>query len=81
MLETFLLTLFSFAVSLLLGILAIVVAARLRGVHPNMSTAYRHVAFPAAAAVGAVALASASVIEIRHYRQTKALAEIERISR
>lgn len=81
LLVTFLLTLLSFAVSLLLGILTFVIAARLRGVHPNMSTAYRHVAFPVAAVVGAIALVSASVIEIRHYRQAKALAEIERISR
>ncbi|HWY54270.1 MAG TPA: hypothetical protein VNZ03_07390 [Terriglobales bacterium] len=81
LLVTFLMTLLSFAVSLLLGILRLVIAARLRGVHPNMSTAYRHVAFPVAAAVGAIALVSASVIEIRHYRQAKALAEIERISR
>jgi hypothetical protein len=36
---------------------------------------------PVAAIVAAVTLISASVIEIRRYRQTKALAEIERISR
>jgi hypothetical protein len=77
---TFLLTLLSFAVSLLFGILVLVIAARLRGVHPNMSTAYRHVALPVAAAVGVIALISASVVEVRHYRQAKALAEIERIS-
>jgi hypothetical protein len=35
---------------------------------------------PVAAAGGAFALISASVMEIRRYRQTKALAEIERIS-
>jgi hypothetical protein len=80
LLVTFLLTLLAFAVSLLLGILGLVVAARLRGFHPNLTTAYRHIALPAAAVVGAMALISASVIEIRHYRQTKALAEIERTS-
>jgi hypothetical protein len=80
LLVTFLLTLLSFAVSLLLGILAVVMAARLRGVHPNMTIAYRFAAIPVAAAVGAIAFVSASVVEIRHYRQTKALAEIERIS-
>jgi len=78
---TFLLTLLCFAVSLLLGILGLVIAARLHGVHPNMSTAYRHIALPVAAVVGATVLISASVIEIRHYRQTKALSEIERTSR
>ena len=81
LLVTFLLTLLFFAVSLLLGILGLVIAARLQGVHPNMTTAYRHIALPVAATVGAVVLIAASVIEIRHYRQTKALAEIERISR
>jgi hypothetical protein len=80
LLVTFLLTLLSFAVSLLLGILGLVLAARLRGLHPNLPTAYRYIALPAAAAVGAIVLISASVLEIRHYRQTKALAEIERIS-
>jgi hypothetical protein len=80
LLVTFLLTLLAFAVSLLLGILGLVIAARVRGFHANMTTAYRHIAFPAAAIVGAIVLISASVIEIRRYRQTKALAEIERIS-
>ena len=79
-LVTFLLTLLSFAASLLLGILGIVIVAALRGIHPNLPIAYRHIALPVAAVVAAVTLISASVIEIRRYRQTKALAEIERIS-
>jgi len=81
LLVTFLLTLLAFAVSLLLGILGLVITARVRGVHPNLTTAYRHIALPTAATIGAVVLIAASVIEIRHHRQTKALAEIERISR
>jgi hypothetical protein len=80
LLITFLVTLLSFAASLLLGIVGIVIAARLRGLHPNLTIAYRHVAFPVAAVIGSVALISASVIEIRHHRQAKALAQIERIS-
>ena len=56
LLVTFLLTLLAFAVSLLLGILGLVIAARLRGLHPNMATAYRHVALPAAAVVSAIVL-------------------------
>ena len=80
LLVTFLLTLLTFAVSLLLGILGLVIAARLRGFHPNMTTAYRHIALPAGIFVGAVVLVSASMLEIRHYRRTKALAEIERMS-
>jgi len=80
LLITFLLTLLSFAVSLLLGILGVVVAGRLRGFRPNMTLAYRHIALPAAAVVGVVVLIAASVMEVRRYRQTKALAEIERTS-
>jgi hypothetical protein len=81
LLLTFLLTLLSFALSLLLGILGIVIVAALRGTHPNLPIAYRHIALPVAAVVAAVTLTSATVIEIRRYRQTKALAAIERISR
>jgi hypothetical protein len=80
LLATFLLTLLSFAVSLLLGILGLLIAARLRGLPPNLTAAYRYIAVPAAATVGIIVLISASVIEVRHYRQTQALAEIERIS-
>jgi hypothetical protein len=81
LLVTFLLTLLSFAVSLLLGILGLVVAGRLHGVQPNMTIAYRYIALPVAAAAGAITVVVASAMEIRRYRQTKALAEIERISR
>jgi len=81
LLVTFLLTLLSFAVSLLLGILGIVIAGRLQGVHPNMALAYRHIALPAAAIAAVVVSISATVTEIRNYRQTKALIEIERVSR
>jgi hypothetical protein len=80
LLVTFLLTLLCFAVSLLLGIAGVVTAARLRGLQPNMSIAYRYIALPAAAAGGVMVLISATVMEIRRYRQAKALAEIERIS-
>jgi len=81
LLVTFLLTLLAFAVSLLLGILGLVITARVRGVHPNMATAYRYIALPTAAVAAAIVLVSTTVIEIRHHRQAKALAEIERISR
>lgn len=81
MLVTFLLTLLAFAVSLLLGILGIVIGARLRGLHPNMTEAYRHIALPIALAVGAVALLTVTALEIRDYRQSRALAQIARASR
>ena len=81
LLVTFLVTLLSFAVSLLLGILGLVIAARLHGTQLNLTTAYRYIALPAAGILGVIVLITTSVIEIRHYRQTKALSEIERISR
>jgi len=80
LLITFLLTLLSFAISLLLGILGLAISGRMHRVHPNMSLAYRHFAFPAAMAVAGGVLVSAAVIEVRHYRQAKALAEIARAS-
>ena len=52
----------------------------MRGGTPNMTIAYREVALPAALAVGALVLVSVVFMEIRHYRQAKALAGIERAS-
>jgi len=78
---TFLLTALSFAVSLLLGILGILVGAWLRGVHPNLAIAYLHIAAPAAAAIAAIVLVTTASMEIRHYRQMKVLAAIERSAR
>lgn len=78
---TFLITLLSFAVSLLLGILGIVITTRLHGIHPNMTLAYRHIALPVAAFAVAIALITTTILEIRSYHRTKALAEIARASR
>jgi uncharacterized membrane protein len=80
LLATFVLTAFSFAVSLFLGILGIVIGSRLRGIRPNMTFAYRHIALPVAIVAGSIVLISAAAMEIRHYRQLKALAGIERVS-
>lgn len=76
LLVTFVVTLLSFAVSLLLGIFGVVLAAKIRGGHPNMTLAYRDVALPIAAMVGTIVLISSAVMEIRHYRQAKALEQI-----
>jgi len=76
LLVTFVVTLLSFAVSLLLGIFGVVLAAKIKGAHPNMTLAYRDVALPVAALVGTVVLVSSAVMEIRHYRQAKALGQI-----
>jgi hypothetical protein len=73
---TFMVSLLSFAVSLLLGISGVILAAKVKGVHPNMALAYRDVAIPIAALVGTVVLVSSAVMEIRHYRQAKTLDRI-----
>jgi hypothetical protein len=78
LLVTFLLTLLSFAVSLMLGILGTILVAGLRGLHPNMTNAYRQVAAPIAAVAGAVVLISMVVLEVRRYQREKALTAIER---
>jgi hypothetical protein len=77
---TFLLTLVTFALCLLLGILGLVISGALRGVHPNLTLAYRHFAFPLAMGIGAVVLVTATIMEVRRYRQMKALAGIARAS-
>ena len=80
LLVTFILTLFSFAVSLFLGILGVAIGSKMRGIPTNMALAYRHIALPAAIVVGSIVLVSAAAMEIRHYRQSRALAGIERVS-
>jgi hypothetical protein len=71
LLVSFLLALLSFAVCLLLGILGLVIAAGVRGVHPNMTIAYREIAFPAAVLAGGAALVAAIVLEVRHKPREK----------
>ncbi len=80
LLVTFLLTLLCFAVSLLLGILGILLHAWMGGSRPNMAAAYRHFAAPVGVAVACVALVLTVILEIKNYRQERALAEIERAS-
>jgi hypothetical protein len=77
---TFLLTLLSFAVALLLSILGTVVYSQVKHVAPNLAFAYRHIAFPFAITVGAIVLVLLLLMEIRNYRQRKTLAGIERAS-
>ena len=73
-------TLLSFAVVLFLSIFGVVLVAFARGIHPDMRIAYRHFALPAALVVGAASLVFAIVTEVRHYRQLKSLAAIEKLS-
>ena len=81
LLLTFLFALVAFALSLLLGIVGIVIRGRLGGVHPDLALAYRHIALPVAAATSGVVLIAVTVVEVRRYRQVKALRRIEEASR
>jgi len=78
-LVTFIGTLLSFAVSLLVAIIGTVVTAALRGVHPDMRIAYRHIALPMALVAGSVIFVVMLIMEIRHYREAKTLSAMERM--
>jgi hypothetical protein len=75
---TFLGTLLSFAVALLLSILGTVVYSRIEHAAPNLVYAYRHIAFPIGISVGAIVLIVSLLVEVRNYRRWKILAAIER---
>ena len=77
---TFLFTLLSFAVALLLSIMGTVVYSQVKHVAPNLTFAYRHIAFPFAITVGAIVLVVSFGMEVRNYRQRKALEGTERAS-
>ena len=77
LLVTVVISLLSFAISLLLGICAVLLAAKLRHIHPDLRIAYRFIAAPAAAMVGAIVLVSATFMEVQHYRRLKVLRRIE----
>jgi thiamine transporter ThiT len=78
LLITFIVTLLSFAVSLLAGIIGFVVYTHTSGNRVSLALAYRIVAFPTAVVVAIVVLSVTLTMEIRRYRQDKALAGIER---
>jgi TRAP-type C4-dicarboxylate transport system permease small subunit len=80
LLATLIGALLCFAVTLLFAILGTVITAKLQGIHPDMRIAYRYIALPVAAVAGTIIFALSLLMEIRHYRQTKALAAIERLS-
>jgi hypothetical protein len=77
---TFIGTLLSFSVILLITILGTVIVSAIRGGHPDLRLTYRHIALPAALVMGAIICVVAVATEVRHYYQTKALAEIARMS-
>ena len=76
---TFIGTLSAFAVSLFLAILGIMLVAALRGRRPDMTIAYWHIALPLALVAGGIIFLLATALEIRYYRQHKALRAIERM--
>ena len=80
LLVTFIGTLIAFAVSLFLGIIGTVAVAAARHLQPNMAQAYRMIALPTAAVTAIIIFVLALAMEIRHYRQMKTLAAIERMS-
>jgi hypothetical protein len=80
LLVTFISTLLCFAVSLLLAIIGTVLVAAVRGVHPDLRIAYRQIALPIALVAGSIVFVLAWILEIRHYRQSKTLSSIERMS-
>ena len=77
LLVTVVVSLLSFAISLLLGICAVLLAAKLHHINPDLRTAYRFIAAPAAGIVAAIVRVSASFMEVRHYRRAKVLRRIE----
>jgi hypothetical protein len=81
LLVTFIGTLISFAVFLLFGIIGIVAVSALRHTHPDMRFAYLHIAAPSAVIAGGIIFVLALTMEVRHYRQSKTLAAIARVSR
>jgi uncharacterized BrkB/YihY/UPF0761 family membrane protein len=76
---TFIGTLFSFTVSLFLAILGTMLIAALRGGRADMTIAYWHIALPMALVAGGIIFLFATALEIRHYRQHKALRALERM--
>jgi hypothetical protein len=78
---TFILTLMSFALCLFVAIMGTVLAGRLHGYTPDLRVAYRHIALPIAVAAGTVVFVVTTVMEVRHFRQTKALDGILRAGR
>lgn len=75
---TFIATLLSFAVSLLLGICIVLLVAKIHGAFPDLRIAYRFIALPAASTVAVIALISATVMELGRFRRARTLSHIER---
>ncbi len=77
---TFIGTLLTFSVTLFFAIFGTIILAALHGVRPDMRVAYRHIALPVALVAGSIISIAAAINEVRHYRQSKTLTAIERMS-
>ncbi len=80
LLVTLVMTLLTFAVTLLISIAGLVLAGWHHGTSPDLPFAYRHIALPVALVTGSIVFVLALVMEIRHYRQARTLAGIARAS-
>lgn len=74
---TFPLTFISFALGLLLGIIGMLIRGWILNVHANLTVAYRDVALPVAVTAAVIVFVTSLVMEVRRYRQEKALVEIQ----
>lgn len=79
-LVTFICTLLVFAVSLMVGIIGTIAVSLFRHTNPDMRIAYRHVAVPVALVAGTGVFVASLIMEIRHFRQSRALQAIARVS-
>jgi uncharacterized BrkB/YihY/UPF0761 family membrane protein len=70
-------TLLCFSVILLFSIFGTVITAALHRTNPDMRVAYRHIALPLSLVAGGIILIFSISLEVRHYRQAKALRSIE----
>lgn len=68
---TFLFTLVAFAVGLLCGIIASALYGMIRGVHPDMTMAYRFSAIPLAVMVMVISFIAMLTAEIRRTRRLR----------
>jgi len=80
LLLTFVGTLMSFAFSLLFAIVGLLLVWKLQGIHPNMAIAYRRFALPGACCGGFMTFVVTLISEVGHYRRSRTLSAIEKMS-
>lgn len=68
---TFAFTGLAMAMGLFCGLLVVVVGAMLQGQQPDVTLAYRNVAFPLVKAAVVLSFLAAAGVEVRHYLRTR----------